>query len=461
MDGTETITAIATPIGEGGIGVIRVSGPLSENILVRLFRPRRKRTSFLSHHLYHGDIISPNENGKVLDEVMIAFLKGPHSYTGEDSLEIYCHGGPLIMKTIVREVLRAGARAAEPGEFTKRAFLNNRMDLSQAQAVMEMISARTEEDLNRAVSRLKGSLGEKTRMLQSSLLDVAARLEAAIDFPEDDTELPDSALLIGELEKAAEQVNSLAATYEEGKLYREGLHVVIIGKPNVGKSSILNRLVGSERAIVTEIPGTTRDLIRETVRIKGIPVDLTDTAGIRPTDNIIESKGVELVRGELARADLIIFVLDGNSGIDEEDREIALNIRDKNPIIAVNKSDLPLRIDIQELKSLLPGCEPLCVSAKTGGGMGLIENGICRFAASRVSAGPQSDIIISDLRQRNSLEKAAMAIKRAVSGLSGGLTADIVIIEIRDALAALGEITGDNTDKEIIERIFANFCIGK
>lgn len=460
MDGTDTIAAIATPIGEGGIGVIRVSGPLSEKILLRLFRPRRRRTSFKSHHLYHGDIVSPH-NEKVLDEVMIAFLKGPHSYTGEDSVEIYCHGGPLIMKTILREVLREGARAAEPGEFTKRAFLNSRIDLSQAQAVMEMISARSEEDLNRAVSRLKGSLGEKTRALQSSLLDTAARLEAAIDFPEDDTELPDARKMAQDLEKVADQVNALAATYEEGKLYREGLHVVITGKPNVGKSSILNRLVGSERAIVTAIPGTTRDLIRETVRIKGIPIDLTDTAGIHSTNNVIESKGVELVRGELARADLIIFVLDGNSGIGVEDREIADNIKGKALIVAVNKSDLPQRTDIQELRSLLPGDEPLFVSAKTGMGLDLIEDGISRFAASRVSAGPQRDIIISDLRQRNSLEKAGKALERAISGLSGGLTADIVILDVRDALTALGEITGDSTDREIIDRIFANFCIGK
>lgn len=460
MDGTDTIAAIATPIGEGGIGVIRVSGPLSEKILLRLFRPRRRRTSFTSHHLYHGDIVSPH-NEKVLDEVMIALLKGPHSYTGEDSVEIYCHGGSLIMKTILREVLREGARAAEPGEFTKRAFLNSRIDLSQAQAVMEMISARSEEDLNRAVSRLKGSLGEKTRALQSSLLDTAARLEAAIDFPEDDTELPDARKMTQDLEKVADQVNALAATYEEGKLYREGLHVVITGKPNVGKSSILNRLVGSERAIVTAIPGTTRDLIRETVRIKGIPIDLTDTAGIHSTNNVIESKGMELVRGELARADLIIFVLDGNSGIGVEDREIADNIKGKALIVAVNKSDLPQRTDIQELRSLLPGDEPLFVSAKTGMGLDLIEDGISRFAASRVSAGPQRDIIISDLRQRNSLEKAGKALERAISGLSGGLTADIVILDVRDALTALGEITGDSTDREIIDRIFANFCIGK
>lgn len=460
MDGTDTIAAIATPIGEGGIGVIRVSGPLSEKILLRLFRPRRRRTSFKSHHLYHGDIVSPH-NEKVLDEVMIAFLKGPHSYTGEDSVEIYCHGGPLIMKTILGEVLREGARAAEPGEFTKRAFLNSRIDLSQAQAVMEMISARSEEDLNRAVSRLKGSLGEKTRTLQSSLLDTAARLEAAIDFPEDDTELPDARKMTQDLKKVADQVDALAATYEEGKLYREGLHVVITGKPNVGKSSILNRLVGSERAIVTAIPGTTRDLIRETVRIKGVPIDLTDTAGIHSTNNVIESKGVELVRGELARADLIIFVLDGNSGIGVEDREIADNIKGKALIVAVNKSDLPQRTDIQELRSLLPGDEPLFVSAKTGLGLDLIEDGISRFAASRVSADPQRDIIISDLRQRNSLEKAGKALERAISGLSGGLTADIVILDVRDALTALGEITGDNTDREIIDRIFANFCIGK
>lgn len=461
MDGNDTITAIATPIGEGGIGVIRVSGPHSEKILMRLFKPRRERKSYQTHRLYTGDIVSPTGGGKVLDEVMIAFMKGPHSYTGEDSFEIYCHGGPLIMKTIIREVLRAGARAAEPGEFTKRAFLNNRMDLSQAQAVMEIISARTEEDLSCAVLRLKGSLAEKTRLLQSSLINTAARLEAAIDFPEDDTELPDTTLLIDDLVKVKDQVNSLAATYEEGRLYREGLHVVITGKPNVGKSSILNRLVGTERAIVTAIPGTTRDLIRETVRIRGIPVDLTDTAGIRPTENIIESKGVELVRGELARADLIIFVVDGSSDLTVEDREIARDIRDKRPVIAVNKSDLPRRIDLEGLEMLLPGCDRFPVSAKTGNGMGLIEQAIYGFAASRGADSPRQGVIIADIRQRDALEKAADSIDKAIAGLSGGLTSDIAIIDVRDALSALSEITGDNTDLEIIDRIFANFCIGK
>jgi tRNA modification GTPase len=440
--------------------VIRVSGPLAGKILLRIFRPRRERSSFQSHRLYHGDIVSPDGN-KVLDEVMAAFLKGPHSYTGEDSLEIYCHGGPVIMKTIVREVLRAGARPAGPGEFTKRAFLNNRMDLSQAQAVMEMIAARTEEDLDGAVSRLKGALGEKTRMLQSALLDAAARLEAAIDFPEDDTELPDPQNMIDELVKTAEQIRALAGTYEEGRLYREGLRVVITGKPNVGKSSILNRLVGSERAIVTAVPGTTRDLIRETVRIKGIPVDLTDTAGIRPTDDVIETRGVELVRGELARADLVIFVIDGSAAISDEDREIAGEVRDRGLVVAVNKSDLPRRIDIGVLEALLPGCRPVSVSAKTGDGMELLEEEIFRFASSRVSAGPQKEVIISDLRQRNALENAEAALARAMSGLAEGLTPDIVIIEIREALSALSEITGDDADREIIDRIFSNFCIGK
>lgn len=441
--------------------MIRVSGPLAGKILLRLFRPRRPRDSFQSHRLYHGDIISPHQSDRVLDEVMIAFLEGPHSYTGEDSLEIYCHGGPVIMKTIVREVLRAGARPAGPGEFTKRAFLNNRMDLSQAQAVMEMISARTEEALDSAVSRLKGALGEKTRNLQSALLDAAARLEAAIDFPEDDTELPDPQNMIADLAGTAERIKALAATCEEGRLYREGLRVVITGKPNVGKSSVLNRLVGSERAIVTAVPGTTRDLIRETVRIKGIPVDLTDTAGIRPTNNVIESRGVELVRGELARADLVIFILDGSAAMSDEDRQIAEEVRDRRLIVAVNKSDLPQRIDIGELEALLPGCGPVSVSAKTGAGMELLEEGIFRFASSRVSRGPQKDVIISDLRQRSALENAAAALDRAVTALAEGLTSDIVIIEIREALTALGEITGANADKEIIDRIFANFCIGK
>lgn len=458
VDATGTITAIATPPGEGGIGVIRVSGPNSRSILDRLFRPRRERPSLQSHHLYHGDIIGAS--GAVLDEVLIAFMRAPHTYTGEDALEIYCHGGPLILKNILQEVLKAGARHAEPGEFTKRAFLNNRMDLSRAEAVMASIAARSDQELARAISHLKGALHEKIRGFVSRVVDIAARLEASIDFPEEETSLPDAEILVNEAGGLAADINRLAVTYEEGRLYREGLQAVIAGKPNVGKSSILNRLVGEDRAIVTHIPGTTRDLIREKVRIRGIPVELTDTAGIRDTEDLIEARGVELVYDKISAAGLVIFVLDGSLPISEEDRAIARAIGEKQFLAVVNKSDLPQAFSEAEIESLLPGSRPLKISAKHDRSLDPLRDAIYE-AASSGHAEIREDALIADARHKRALEKAAASLEKTRAGILAGLPAELVIIEVRDALQALGEITGETVDSEVLDRIFSTFCIGK
>lgn len=458
MDAKGTIAAIATPPGEGGIGVIRVSGPLAAEIMRKLFRPRLPRESFQSHRLYHGDIIHP-EKGTSLDEVMLAFLKAPHSYTGEDTIEIYCHGGPLILRNVLAEIFRAGALPAQPGEFTKRAFLNNRLDLSQAEAVISLISARTDEELARAMAHLKGALEGKIRAISARVVDIAARLEAAIDFPEEDTELAEPGALAAEAADIASATRSLAATYEEGRIYREGLSVVIAGKPNVGKSSLLNRLVGEDRALVTHIPGTTRDLIREKVRIGGVPVELTDTAGIRDTDDFIESRGVELVYGKISSADLIIFVLDGSGGLSAEDREIAAALQGKTVIAVVNKCDLPQILDPSELRSLIPG-PALHISAKMDIGIDQLRDRIREQALSGI-AGGREDTIIADARHRAALEKAAAALERAGKAVAEDLPPELVMIDVRESLSALGEITGETVDEEILEVIFSKFCIGK
>ena len=296
----ETIAAIATPPGVGGIGLIRISGPSAEGIARRLFRPTRPLAAFISHHLNHGEIVVP-ETGAVLDDVLVAFMEGPHTYTGEDTLEINCHGGPFILRTVLDEVFRAGARPAERGEFTKRAFLNDRLDLSQAEAVYDLITAQTREGLSAAADRLKGNLSGRIGSIRDAIIDLLAGIEAAIDFSEEDGVVEASGADSPNCRRVIDDIHALAATYRRGRITREGVGIVIAGRPNVGKSSLLNRLLGEKRAIVTAIPGTTRDFIEEAVDIAGIPVRLTDTAGIRPPENAIEQEGIDLVWERLDR----------------------------------------------------------------------------------------------------------------------------------------------------------------
>ncbi len=457
----DTIAAIATPPGIGGIGLIRISGTAAEGIARRLFRTARPIEAFLSHHLYHGEIVAP-ETGAVLDDVLISFLKGPHTYTGEDTLEISCHGGPLILRTVLAEVVQAGARPAERGEFTKRAFLNGRLDLSQAEAVLDLITAKTPEGLATAIDRLKGKLTGRIEAIRNGVIDLLAGIEAAIDFAEDDGIVDTPGAGIPEFQTLIDDLLSLAATYLRGRIMREGIGVVIAGRPNVGKSSLLNRLLGEKRAIVTPIPGTTRDFIEETVNIAGIPVRLTDTAGIRPPENAIEEEGIDFVWERLATADAVLLLLDGSMALTPEDRGLLARMLGKPMIPVVNKSDLPQRLDEALLRDLLPEGTPPAVriSAKYG-------DGIDRLTAAiheRVLATPAEETpgaMIADLRHKVALEKAAESLIRAREGLRNGLSPELAALEIHEALDSLGEITGRTTPEEVLDRIFANFCIGK
>ena len=457
----DTIAAIATPPGVGGIGLIRASGPEAEGIARRLFRPLRPLSSFLSHHLYHGHIVAP-ETGDVLDEVLVSFLKAPGSFTGEDTLEISCHGGPLILRTVLDEVLRAGARPAERGEFTKRAFLNDRLDLAQAEAVLDVITAQTHAGLSAAVARLRGKLSGRIEAIRSEIIDLLAGIEAAIDFSEDDgvTETPGSDL--PRIQAVIDSLQTLAATYRRGRIYREGIGVVIAGRPNVGKSSLLNRLLGEKRAIVTSIPGTTRDFIEEAIDIGGIPVRLTDTAGIRPPEDAIEREGIDLVWERLAAADTVLVLLDGSAELTTDDRELLVKLREKPLLPAVNKSDLPQRLDEGSLREILPETapRPLRISAKYGDGIEALKQAICDTAlVTPLQEMPEA--LIAHLRHKVALEKAAEGLIRARDGLRGGLPPELAALEIREALDALGEITGRTTTEDVLERIFMNFCIGK
>jgi tRNA modification GTPase len=456
----DTIAAIATPPGIGGIGVIRVSGPAAEGIARRLFRPSPSG-NFLTHHLYHGEIVSP-ETGVILDEVLVAFLKEPRSYTGEDTLEINCHGGPLVLRAVLEEALRAGARPAERGEFTKRAYLNDRLDLAQAEAVLDIITAQTKPGLAAAVGRLKGNLSGRIETIRIEIIDLLAGIEAAIDFSEDDGIEETSGDALSRIQEIIAGITDLAATYHQGRIYREGIGVVIAGRPNVGKSSLLNRLLGRKRAIVTSLPGTTRDFIEETVDLGGIPVRLIDTAGLHPAENAIEKEGIDLAWEHMEKSDAVLLLLDGSASLTEDDREILVKTAAKQRLLILNKSDLPLRLNEELLKDFLPEGtgQAIRISAKYG-------NGIDRLTAALrdlVLATPAEETpgaMIAHLHHKIALEKATERLVHARDGLSDGLHAVLVALELREALDALEAITGRTTPEDVLDRIFTNFCIGK
>lgn len=455
----DTIAAIATPVGVGGIGIIRVSGPLSEEIAHLLFKSRKQADKLMTHRLYHGDIISPG-TGAILDEVMISLMRGPHSYTGEDILEINCHGGPLILQTVLSEIIKAGARPAEPGEFTRRAFLNNRLDLSQAEAVADVIMAKTERSLEAAVSHLRGELAEKIGSLRVSIIDILAVLETSIDFSEEDIDIERNPEIVGMIQAVLDDLQAILATYERGKLYRYGINAVITGKPNVGKSSLLNRLLGEKRAIVTPVPGTTRDFIEESIVIRGIPVRLTDTAGIRQPKNIIEQEGIALVREKLSLADVVIIVLDGSGVLTEEDIEVIEENRARKAVLVINKKDLPRTMNIGEVHRLTPDLNPLCISAKYGDGIPALEEVIYRLVMEW-QENCRETTMISNIRHKMSLEKTALLLSQAKDGIENGLSPELPALDVREALDTLGEIVGKTVNEEILDRIFAAFCIGK
>lgn len=456
----DTIAAIATPTGTGGIGIIRASGPDAERIGRTLFQPRNSPGAFRSHQLRHGDILCP-ATGRILDEVLVAFMRAPHSFTGEDTLEIHCHGGPLILEEVLQAVLRAGARPAGPGEFTRRAFLNGRIDLSQAEAVQEMISARTPRGLDLAIDHLQGGLSRAIGELRASVLDILTLLEAEIDFQEEDgIESAPREGLLDQLRYIAARIEELTASYGEGRIVRDGARAVITGKANVGKSSLFNRLLGEKRAIVTPHAGTTRDFIEESVNLRGIPVRFVDTAGIRESQDPIEKEGIDLVWQQAAAADVIVIVLDGSSPFTAEDRSIVEANRGRNLVVAINKCDLARVLDGSSLPEELSGRELLPISAKTGEGLDALRQAV-HDAISRSAGECRSDTVLTNLRHRLALERAHTSLRTAEQSLSGGLSPEFVAFDLREALGTLGEVTGQTVTEEVLDRIFATFCIGK
>jgi tRNA modification GTPase len=457
----DTIAAIATPPGMGGIGIIRVSGPKSKDIARLLFRPSTKTDVFKTHHLYHGDLIIP-ETGRVIDEVLVSLFSKPHSHTGEDTLEINCHGGAVILHTVLTEVIRAGARIAEPGEFTKQAFLNNRIDLSRAEAVFDMITAKTERGLELAVSQFKGNLAGKIGAIHCAIVDTLAKIEASIDFSDDDIDVMDASGIADTLQSIVHDLHALASTYREGKIFKDGVSAVITGRPNVGKSSLLNRLLGEKRAIVTPVPGTTRDFIEEMINIGGIPVRLTDTAGIRKPENLIEEEGIRLVREKLAAADIVIVVLDGSEALSTDDIKLIKENLTKKLLPVVNKTDLPRVLDDNALKHLLPGevPPPLEISAKFGEGIPELRDSIRSLVLSG-SVDHAPVYIVTNIRHKTALDKTSALLLRARESLRSEISPEFAAFDIREALDCLDEITGKTMNEDVLDRIFSTFCIGK
>jgi tRNA modification GTPase len=454
----DTIAGISTPLGIGGIGVIRISGPQALAIADRLFSRKSGHSRLLSHRIHLGEIVDP-ETRAVLDEVFLVPMRAPRTYTREDLVEIQCHSGSLILRRILEAVLRAGARLAAPGEFTKRAFLNGRIDLTQAEAVIDLLNSRTQRSLELADRQRSGALGREVYKIKDEVADLLALLEAQIDFPEEDAETSPGEIA-GRFRDALGRLASLLRTYAEGRLYREGISAVIIGRPNVGKSSLLNCLLQEERAIVTAVPGTTRDPIEEVVNLNGIPLTLIDTAGLRPAQDIIEEEGIRRTRDRLARADLAIWVVDGSEDLKPEDREILPQVRPARAVVALNKSDLPPGPSAAELPDLLSGTAVVPVSALRNTGIEALKEKV----HSLILDGREetsAEVLVSNLRQKQALEEAHSALNQARESFAGNLSPEFTALDLQRALSALGELVGETTSEDILDRIFSRFCIGK
>jgi tRNA modification GTPase len=456
LQAADTIVAIATPLGEGGIGVVRLSGPAAVPIAARIYRSDSGAdpTTFSSHTVHLGRAVEPS-SGETIDVALWTAFRAPRSYTGEDVVEISGHGSNLALLRIVQVARREGARLAEPGEFTRRAFLNGRMDLAAAEAVADLIRARTDAALRVAAHQLEGRLSRVTRGLRADLIALLAEIEAAIDFP-DDVEPPASANVAATLQATVGTAERLLATADAGRLFREGAAVVIAGRPNVGKSSLLNALLRESRAIVTEIPGTTRDVIEEAVNIRGIPLRAIDTAGLRETADVVERLGVERTHRQIETADLVLWVVDLSEPATEEDRRIGAMLRGRPFLLVANKADLPPRLDPIEL---MEDASVIRTVAPTGEGIDALEDAI---AARLLGAGVTSeDVLVSNARHQARLEAASAALRQAIVTIEAGFEQAMIAVDVKIAAEALGEITGESVTEATITEIFARFCVGK
>ena len=456
---TDTIAAIATAMSNSGIGIVRISGDEALDVADRIFRPKkgsRKVSDMETHTIHYGYVTDGDE---VIDEVMLLIMKAPRSYTCEDTIEIDCHGGVLVMKKILETVLKYGARPAEPGEFTKRAFLNGRIDLSQAESVIDVINAQNELALKSSVSQLQGAVLEKIKAIRAVVLHEIAFIESALDDPEHVSLEGYPEQLHEIMSDAHSKVKKLLDSSDNGKMLKEGINTAIVGKPNAGKSSLLNILVGEERAIVTEIAGTTRDILQEQIQIGGIGLNVIDTAGIRDTEDIVEKIGVNKSREYIEKADLIIYVVDSSTELDENDQEIIEAIQNKKAIVLLNKSDLDAKTDASILQTQLN--KPiLSISAKNNTGIHELETLIEEmFFSGKLSFN--DEVYITNIRQKNALAEAQNSLKMVLQSIADGMPEDFFTIDMMNAYEALGTIIGESVGEDLVNEIFSIFCMGK
>ena len=455
---TETIAAIATALSSSGIGIIRISGDQAFSVIRRIFRKKNgaEINTEKSHQVHYGFIYDGDEK---LDEVLVLIMKGPHSYTAEDTVEIDCHGGVLMMRRILETVIRNGARPAEPGEFTKRAFLNGRIDLSQAEAVMDVIEAQNDYALKSSVSQLGGSVSRKIRELRETILYQIAFIESALDDPEHISLEGYGSTLLEALNPIKKELKKLVDSFENGKIMTEGIKTVILGKPNAGKSSLMNVLLGEERAIVTDIAGTTRDTLEETLSLGGITLKVVDTAGIRDTEDVVERMGVERAKKAAEEGDLIIFVADASRPLDENDREIITFIRDKQAVVLLNKTDLQGVVTAQEIEEEC-GHKVIPISAKEERGIDALEAEIKgMYYHGEIHFNDQ--VTITSVRQKNALEESLKSIELVENSVHQGLPEDFYSIDLMNAYEQLGTIIGEAVEDDLVNEIFSRFCMGK
>lgn len=459
----DTIAAISTPLGEGGVGIVRLSGKDSIEIVEKIFCSPKNRslTNSKSHRVIYGYIKDPT-TGKEIDEVLVVIMRSPYSYTKEDVAEINCHGGMITLRKTLELVLKQGARLAEPGEFTKRAFINGRIDLSQAEAVLDLVRSRTDESRRIAIEQLQGGLSERITALRDKLTELCVNVEAYIDFPEDEIEISSTQAMLKSMEEIDKELQILLKTYDEAKFFREGLLTAIVGRPNVGKSSLLNAILKKDRAIVTEFPGTTRDIIEEYLNIKGLPLRIMDTAGIRAVQDIAEKEGVKRSLQSIKDADLVIAIFDSSEPLKDEDFEVIQKVKDKNTIFVLNKSDLQAAFDRNSISSLVPrpSSSILNISATRGDGLEDLKDRIFESCLKDWKE-EREGVVVTNLRHKIAIENAKTSLNRAVSVLIQNQPLEILALELRDSLDRLGEVVGVVTTEDILNKIFNNFCIGK
>lgn len=457
----DTIAAISTPPGEGAISIVRLSGDQAVQLADKVYQSGNKRLSEVpSHTIHYGHVVDPKSN-QLVDEVMVSVMRAPKTFTREDVVEINCHGGIVVVNQILQLLLREGARLAEPGEFTKRAFLNGRVDLSQAEAVMDLIRAKTDKAMGLALNQLDGNLSALIRSLRQEILETLAQVEVNIDYPEyDDVEELTTKLLLEKAQMIQQRIQTLLATSKQGKVLREGLSTAIIGRPNVGKSSLLNHLLREEKAIVTDIAGTTRDVIEEYVNVRGVPLKLIDTAGIRETEDVVERIGVERSRKALAEADLILLVLNQSEPLTAEDEQLLEATSGLKRIILLNKTDLPAQLEQEKLKKLIENEPVFSISVAKNDGLDRLESAISDLFFSG-ETGERDATYVSNTRHIALLEKASLSLEEVIAGIDAGMPVDLVQIDMTRCWDYLGEVVGDSVQDELITQLFSQFCLGK